>query len=101
MNFLGYNPELFQKLGILIDKEDDIYENDTNSDNDNIENNKYILQLFTHPLFASDTFFLELIQRHGARYVILVDSFNSKATFGTSVLNPGAGFLRIFTVALG
>ena len=85
MNFLGYNPELFQKLGILIDKEDEIYENDTNYDNFNIENSKneekYILQLFTHPLFASDTFFLELIQRHGARYVILVDSFNSKATF--------------------
>jgi len=64
---VGYNPELFQKLGILIDKEDEIYENDTNSDNYNLENNKYILQLFTHPLFASDTFFLELIQRHGAR----------------------------------
>merc|ERR1719233_1428390 len=43
-------------LGILIDKEE----------SEEGENN-FILQLFTHPLFKQDTFFLELIQRHGAR----------------------------------
>ena len=31
------------------------------------ENSLYILQIFSHPLFIKDTFFLEAIQRHGSR----------------------------------
>ena len=30
-------------------------------------NSLYILQIFSHPLFIKDTFFLEAIQRHGSR----------------------------------
>ena len=27
---------------------------------------RYLMQVFTHPLFSSDTFFFEIIHRHGA-----------------------------------
>ncbi len=29
----------------------------------------------------------------------VLDAFNSRVFFGTGALNPGAGFLRIFTIA--
>ena len=56
---VGADPEIFRTLGILIDKEPGCES----------EGGKhlYILQIFTHPIFSRDTFFLEQIQRHGSR----------------------------------
>jgi len=42
-------------LGILIDKEEE----------DTIE--KFLLQIFSKPIFSVDTFFMEVIQRRGAK----------------------------------
>ena len=41
-----------KKLGILIDTEDN--------------DEKFLLQIFTKPIFKFDTFFMEVIQRDGA-----------------------------------
>nr|XP_057907974.1 4-hydroxyphenylpyruvate dioxygenase-like protein [Doryrhamphus excisus] len=48
----GYDPEKMNKFGILLDMDPD-------------EDRKYILQVFTKPLFEEDTFFFELIERRG------------------------------------
>ncbi|CAG0918950.1 unnamed protein product [Notodromas monacha] len=47
------------QLGILIDAEADPRSCDLESD-------RFLLQIFTHPLFDEETFFLEIIQRRGA-----------------------------------
>ena len=51
-----FNFEACQELGILIDKE---------SENDVVNN--FLLQIFTKPTFDVDTFFMEVIQRKGAK----------------------------------
>lgn len=56
---IGEDPKIFKELGILIDPEDSVNE-------DNCEEN-YLLQLFSFPLFGKNTFFLEIIQRQGSR----------------------------------
>ena len=43
------------RLGILIDKEEE-----------EEENQGFLLQIFTKPVFEVDTFFMEIIQRKGA-----------------------------------
>ncbi|KAM6218297.1 4-hydroxyphenylpyruvate dioxygenase-like protein [Rhynchocyon petersi] len=46
----GHDPNLLARQGILLDG----------------DQGKFLLQIFTKPLFPEDTFFLELIQRQGA-----------------------------------
>nr|XP_057918584.1 4-hydroxyphenylpyruvate dioxygenase-like protein [Doryrhamphus excisus] len=55
----GYDPQMMHKFGILLD---------TNPEEDLLSSQarKYLLQVFTKPLFEEDTFFLELIERRGA-----------------------------------
>eukprot|EP00092_Neocalanus_flemingeri_P044142 GFUD01048822.1.p1 GENE.GFUD01048822.1~~GFUD01048822.1.p1 ORF type:complete len:148 (+),score=55.44 GFUD01048822.1:62-445(+) len=53
----GLQAKECEKLGILIDEES----GDTDLDP------SFLLQIFTRPLFMVDTFFLEVIQRKGAR----------------------------------
>ncbi|XP_037799557.1 4-hydroxyphenylpyruvate dioxygenase-like protein [Penaeus monodon] len=61
----GHGSELsmFRDLGILLDTEADIF-----SEMEEEEGKKrYLMQVFTGPIFKQDTFFLEVIQRCGAR----------------------------------
>ncbi|XP_078589349.1 4-hydroxyphenylpyruvate dioxygenase-like protein [Branchiostoma floridae x Branchiostoma japonicum] len=46
--------------GVLLDAEADAANNDTRN------NQRYLMQVFTKPIFDEDTFFLEIIQRCGA-----------------------------------
>ncbi|KAK7111096.1 4-hydroxyphenylpyruvate dioxygenase-like protein [Littorina saxatilis] len=66
---MGMNVDLLQKNGILVDTEHDEadQEKDTSVDGPVSQNNvRYLMQKFTRPLFDTDTFFLEVIQRVGA-----------------------------------
>ncbi|KAM8889162.1 4-hydroxyphenylpyruvate dioxygenase-like protein [Synchiropus picturatus] len=56
----GYSPHVLAQYGILLDTKLD--QDSSNCD----EKKKYLLQMFTKPIFAEDTFFLELIERQGA-----------------------------------
>lgn len=59
----GLDLALLSQLGILLDGE----LNGSETHPLTIEAGKrYLMQIFTHPIFSEDTFFLELIQRHGA-----------------------------------
>ena len=58
---IGEDPKTFQELGILIDPE---YTNE-NDEKDLV--NSYLLQIFSFPIFDTNTFFLEIIQRQGSR----------------------------------
>ena len=49
-----FDYEKCKQLGILIDKEED-------------SEGKFLLQIFTQPVFDCDTFFMEVIQRRGAK----------------------------------
>ncbi|XP_064629910.1 4-hydroxyphenylpyruvate dioxygenase-like protein [Lineus longissimus] len=55
----GEDLDILQKYGILLDSEADGNVGTT-------EEEKYLMQVFTKPLFDHDTFFLEIIQRCGA-----------------------------------
>ncbi|XP_068216274.1 4-hydroxyphenylpyruvate dioxygenase-like protein [Palaemon carinicauda] len=55
--------KLFKELGVLLDTEADIFTDDINDRN----KKSYLMQVFTGPIFDEDTFFLEVIQRRGAR----------------------------------
>ncbi|XP_078527901.1 4-hydroxyphenylpyruvate dioxygenase-like protein [Lissotriton helveticus] len=60
---VGLDLALLSQLGILLDGE--LKGSETHPLT--IEARKrYLMQIFTHPIFSEDTFFLELIQRHGA-----------------------------------
>ncbi|XP_047464330.1 4-hydroxyphenylpyruvate dioxygenase-like protein [Mugil cephalus] len=59
----GHNPEELAQHGILLDT--DMHQVPL-SERASRENRRYLLQVFTKPLFAEDTFFLELIERRGA-----------------------------------
>uniref|UniRef100_A0A8C6UQC5 4-hydroxyphenylpyruvate dioxygenase n=1 Tax=Neogobius melanostomus TaxID=47308 RepID=A0A8C6UQC5_9GOBI len=56
----GHSPELLSRHGILLDT--DLQETQSSAG----QEPRYLLQVFTKPLFAEDTFFLELIERRGA-----------------------------------
>ncbi|XP_063887024.1 4-hydroxyphenylpyruvate dioxygenase-like protein [Scylla paramamosain] len=58
----GDEIDLFQALGILLDIEDDVF----CDKEDHQEGKKYLLQVFTTPIFQEDTFFMEVIHRKGA-----------------------------------
>ncbi|XP_042868924.1 4-hydroxyphenylpyruvate dioxygenase-like protein isoform X2 [Penaeus japonicus] len=61
----GHGSELsmFRDLGILLDTEADIFSEMEEQEG----KKKYLMQVFTGPIFKQDTFFLEVIQRCGAR----------------------------------
>ena len=66
MEAAGKDPKTFQELGILIDQEYkepkskfEIFEEDEEEDS-------FLLQIFSLPVFGPNTFFLEIIQRQGA-----------------------------------
>lgn len=75
----GYNIDEFQRLGILLDSEADTSDTSSHdryfykfsqsmSENDFLlVSDRYLLQIFTTPLFNEETFFLEVMQRKGAR----------------------------------
>uniref|UniRef100_A0A673LJA8 4-hydroxyphenylpyruvate dioxygenase n=1 Tax=Sinocyclocheilus rhinocerous TaxID=307959 RepID=A0A673LJA8_9TELE len=52
----GHDPHALSQYGILLDT-------DIHTDTDS---QRYLLQVFTKPIFREDTFFLELIERRGA-----------------------------------
>ncbi|XP_051529577.1 4-hydroxyphenylpyruvate dioxygenase-like protein [Myxocyprinus asiaticus] len=58
----GHDPHTLSQYGILLDT-------DVRMDTDSqiTDSQRYLLQVFTKPIFAEDSFFLELIERRGAR----------------------------------
>ncbi|XP_059180805.1 4-hydroxyphenylpyruvate dioxygenase-like protein [Centropristis striata] len=59
----GHNPQLLAQHGILLDTD---LHRDPSSQTATSKTKRYLLQVFTKPIFAEDTFFLELIERRGA-----------------------------------
>ncbi|XP_068439588.1 4-hydroxyphenylpyruvate dioxygenase-like protein [Clinocottus analis] len=59
----GHIPQMLAKHGILLDTD---LSRHPSSQAASTENRRYLLQVFTKPIFAEDTFFLELIERRGA-----------------------------------
>ena len=58
----------FQSLGLLIDTEVDFCNNDDEDNRTKITKDKNVLiQVFTKPIFKENTFFLEILERRGAR----------------------------------
>ncbi|KAF8786009.1 4-hydroxyphenylpyruvate dioxygenase-like protein [Argiope bruennichi] len=58
---LGEDLSVLSELGILLDNEDDA------ADENGSPKKKYLMQIFAKPLFDLKTFFIEIIQRSGAR----------------------------------
>ncbi|XP_077594448.1 4-hydroxyphenylpyruvate dioxygenase-like protein [Stigmatopora nigra] len=56
----GQDAQQLERLGILLDSDQQEQNSTTN------ETHRYLLQVFTKPIFTEDTFFWELIQRKGA-----------------------------------
>ena len=63
----GGSTEVYLELGLLLDAEAD-FNNDCDR-SDVSGSGKYLIQIFTKPLFGpdEDTFFLEVLERRGAR----------------------------------
>jgi len=59
---VGEDLEQLREYGILLDNEADVFETDYDPSEE-----RFLMQVFTHPVFDKDTFFLEVIQRRGAR----------------------------------
>ncbi|XP_071392830.1 4-hydroxyphenylpyruvate dioxygenase-like protein [Centroberyx affinis] len=59
----GHNPQMLAQHGILLDTD---LRQDPSPHTSSSESRRYLLQVFTKPIFAEDTFFLELIERRGA-----------------------------------
>ncbi|KAG7506700.1 4-hydroxyphenylpyruvate dioxygenase [Solea senegalensis] len=57
----GHSPQMLAQYGILLDT--DLHQGPLKT---SCDNRRYLLQVFTKPIFAEDTFFLELIERRGA-----------------------------------
>jgi len=60
---VGAEVALFRQLGILIDED----QAEEHTENDIKKMPRYILQIFSQPLFRQETFFLELIERRGSQ----------------------------------
>ncbi|KAM9831959.1 4-hydroxyphenylpyruvate dioxygenase-like protein [Neosynchiropus ocellatus] len=56
----GHSPHVLAQYGILLDTK---FDQDSSKCD---EKKRHLLQMFTKPIFAEDTFFLELIERQGA-----------------------------------
>ncbi|KAL3864295.1 hypothetical protein ACJMK2_005989 [Sinanodonta woodiana] len=68
---VGEDLTVLEENGILIDAEADPEDRGNNSEGTKIDNSslviRYLMQKFTKPIFDRNTFFLEIIQRVGAR----------------------------------
>ncbi|XP_068161732.1 4-hydroxyphenylpyruvate dioxygenase-like protein [Antennarius striatus] len=58
----GHNPQSLAQHGILLDT--DLQQDPSSQTPSRVK--RYLLQVFTKPIFTEDTFFLELIERRGA-----------------------------------
>ncbi|XP_041065903.1 4-hydroxyphenylpyruvate dioxygenase-like protein [Carcharodon carcharias] len=64
----GQDPELLSHYGILLDSEvdDEHCKGEAKSQGPTNNKKRYLMQMFTKPIFSEDTLFLELIERKGA-----------------------------------
>ena len=58
MRRAGRDPEAFRRLGLLLDTEADLAEEEGEGEEDG--GPRALIQIFTKPLFNEDTFFLEV-----------------------------------------
>nr|XP_056701221.1 4-hydroxyphenylpyruvate dioxygenase-like protein [Euleptes europaea] len=63
IQLVGQDPDLLEHYGILLDSE---VAGEGGNISPNPRGKQFLMQIFTKPLFAEDTFFLELIERCGA-----------------------------------
>ncbi|NWI28928.1 HPDL protein, partial [Sula dactylatra] len=62
----GQDPHTLAELGILLDTTVPRDKDRPGTDATESPSQEYLMQIFTHPIFSEDTFFLELIDRRGA-----------------------------------
>ncbi|GAB0193101.1 4-hydroxyphenylpyruvate dioxygenase-like protein [Grus japonensis] len=62
----GQDPHTLAELGILLDTTAPRDKDQPGADATESPSQEYLMQIFTHPIFSEDTFFLELIDRRGA-----------------------------------
>ncbi|KFV20305.1 4-hydroxyphenylpyruvate dioxygenase-like, partial [Tauraco erythrolophus] len=64
---VGQDPCTLAELGILLDTTVPGDKGWPGTDAEESPSQQYLMQIFTHPVFSEETFFLELIDRRGAR----------------------------------
>ncbi|NXT76701.1 HPDL protein, partial [Zapornia atra] len=62
----GQDPHALEELGILLDTTAPGDKGRPSTDAPERPSQEYLMQIFTHPIFSEETFFLELIDRRGA-----------------------------------
>ncbi|NXW43003.1 HPDL protein, partial [Nyctiprogne leucopyga] len=62
----GQDPRTLAELGILLDTTAPGDKGQPGADATDSPSQEYLMQIFTHPIFSEETFFLELIDRRGA-----------------------------------
>ncbi|NXV79505.1 HPDL protein, partial [Atlantisia rogersi] len=62
----GQDPQALEELGILLDTTAPGDKGRPSTDATESPSQEYLMQIFTHPIFSEETFFLELIDRRGA-----------------------------------
>ncbi|XP_048169307.1 4-hydroxyphenylpyruvate dioxygenase-like protein [Corvus hawaiiensis] len=62
----GQDPHMLAELGILLDTTVPGDKGQPGTDATESPAQEYLMQIFTHPIFSEETFFLELIDRRGA-----------------------------------
>ncbi|NXL00921.1 HPDL protein, partial [Mesembrinibis cayennensis] len=62
----GQDPRMLAELGILLDTTVPGDKGQASADATESPSQEYLMQIFTHPIFSEETFFLELIDRRGA-----------------------------------
>ncbi|NWS55777.1 HPDL protein, partial [Chunga burmeisteri] len=62
----GQDPHTLAELGILLDTTAPGDKGQSGTDTADSPSQEYLMQIFTHPIFSEETFFLELIDRRGA-----------------------------------
>ncbi|NXS63916.1 HPDL protein, partial [Brachypteracias leptosomus] len=62
----GQDPRMLAELGILLDTTAPGDKGHPGTDATEGPSQEYLMQIFTHPIFCEETFFLELIDRRGA-----------------------------------
>ncbi|NXJ64062.1 HPDL protein, partial [Rostratula benghalensis] len=63
---VGQDPHMLAELGILLDTTVPGDKGQLGADATESPSQEYLMQIFTHPIFSEETFFLELIDRRGA-----------------------------------
>uniref|UniRef100_A0A8C8HJ76 4-hydroxyphenylpyruvate dioxygenase n=1 Tax=Oncorhynchus tshawytscha TaxID=74940 RepID=A0A8C8HJ76_ONCTS len=66
MEDAGYDPQMLSQHSILLDTDLRQVQTDPSCQTTDTQKKRYLLQVFTKPIFSEDTFFLELIERRGA-----------------------------------